>query len=141
VWAGDEPPPDLFDGSDQAREQEEIEQRIPPNDLDAEGAVVSAVMVDPGALDKVNEFLKPEHFYSEAHRWFFEAARELAASGSAIDVVLVAGWLKAHGRLARAGGISYLTEVLNTAPAGANVAAYGQIVHKNWRARQTIKIG
>ena len=54
---------------------------MPPHDLDAEGAVLSAVMVDPAALDKVNEFLKPEHFYSEAHRRIFEACVELSADG------------------------------------------------------------
>ena len=50
-----------------------IAGRVPPHDLDAEAAVLSAVMIDSMSLDKVLEFLKPEHFYSEAHRRIFEA--------------------------------------------------------------------
>ena len=48
-----------------------IEGRVPPNDLDAEAAVLSAAMLDPSALDKVTD-LKAEHFYSEAHRRIYE---------------------------------------------------------------------
>jgi len=50
-----------------------IEGRVPPHDLGAEQAVLSASMLDRQALDRVLEFLKPEHFYSEAHRRVFEA--------------------------------------------------------------------
>lgn len=62
-----------------------IEGRVPPSDLDAEAAVLSAVMVDPNAIEKVIEFLKPEHFYSEAHRRIFEACIELKATGQPVD--------------------------------------------------------
>jgi replicative DNA helicase len=115
-----------------------VEGRVPPHDLDAEGAVISAVMVDPGALDKVNEFLKPEHFYSEAHRRIFEACVELSSTGRPVDVVQVATWLRDRERLAQVGGMAYLTEVLNTAPAVANVGAYGKTIHEKWRVRQLI---
>ena len=83
-----------------------VEGRVPPHDLDAEGAVISAVMVDPGALDKVNEFLKPEHFYSEAHRRIFEACVELSSTGRPVDVVQVATWLRDRERLAQVGGMA-----------------------------------
>ena len=115
-----------------------VEGRVPPHDLDAEGAVISAVMVDPGALDKVNEFLKPEHFYSEAHRRIFEACVELSSTGRPVDVVQVATWLRDRERLAQVGGMAYLTEVLNTAPSVANVTAYGRTIHEKWRIRQLI---
>jgi replicative DNA helicase len=115
-----------------------VEGRVPPHDLDAEAAVLSAVMVDPGAFDKVNEFLRPEQFYSEAHRRIFEAAVDLSATGKPVDVVQVATWLRDHERLAQVGGMAYLTEVLNAAPAVANVAAYARTIHEKWRVRQLI---
>ena len=115
-----------------------IESRVPPHDLEAEAAVLSAVMVDPLALDKVCEFLKAEHFYSEAHRRTFEACVELGSEGKPIDVVQVATWLRDRDRLAQVGGVAYLTEVLNAAPAVANVAAYGKTIHEKWRVRQLI---
>jgi replicative DNA helicase len=115
-----------------------VESRVPPHDLDAEAAVLSAVMLDPLALDKVSELLRPEHFYSEAHRRIYEACVELAASGRPVDVVQVATWLRDRERLAQVGGMAYLTEVLNAAPAIANVGAYGQTIHEKWRIRQLI---
>ena len=122
----------------QSQEPAAIEGRVPPHDLDAEAAVLSAVMVDTLAFDKVNEFLRPEHFYSEAHRRIYEASLELSAVGKPVDVVQVATWLRDHERLAQVGGMAYLTEVLNAAPAVANVVAYGRTIHEKWRVRQLI---
>jgi len=115
-----------------------IEGRVPPHDLDAEAAVLSAVMIDGAALDKVLEFLKPEHFYSEAHRRIYEACIELRTVGQPVDVVQVGTWLKNRERIAQVGGMGYLTEILNAAPAIANVAAYGRTIHEKWRVRQLI---
>jgi replicative DNA helicase len=95
-------------------------------------------MVDTLAFDKVNEFLRPEHFYSEAHRRIYEASVELSVVGKPVDVVQVATWLRDHERLAQVGGMAYLTEVLNAAPAVANVVAYGRTIHEKWRVRQLI---
>jgi replicative DNA helicase len=114
------------------------EGRVPPHDLPAEAAVLSAVMVDPLALDRVCEFLKAEHFYSEAHRRIFEACVELSSEGKPVDLVQVATWLRSRDRLAQVGGLPYLTEVLSAAPAVANVAAYGKTIHEKWRVRQLI---
>ncbi len=115
-----------------------VDGRVPPHDLDAEAAVLSAVMIDVNALDRVLEFLKPEHFYSEAHRRVFEACVELRSVGQPVDVVQVGTWLKNRERIAQVGGMSYLTELLNAAPALANVAAYGKTIHEKSRVRQVI---
>src|SRR6185295_2993021 len=99
---------------------------------------LSAVMLDGQALDRVLEFLKPDHFYSEAHRRIFEASIELHRVGQPVDVVQVGSWLKSRDRLAQVGGMPYLTELLNAAPAVANVAAYGRTIHEKSRVRQLI---
>lgn len=114
-----------------------IEGRVPPHDLDAEAAVLSAAMLDPSALDKVVE-LKPEHFYSEAHRRIYEACLELRQSGSPVDVVQVASYLKDRQRLAQVGGTPYLGQILDAAPVVANVGAYGRVIHEKFRIRQLI---
>ncbi len=111
---------------------------MPPHDLDAEAAVLSAVMNDKLSFDKVAEFLRPEHFYSEAHRRIFEACIELSTKGTTPDIVSVASWLRDRDRLAQVGGMAYLTTVLNAAPALANVAAYGKTIHEKYRVRQLI---
>jgi replicative DNA helicase len=119
-------------------ELQPVAGRVPPHDLDAEGAVLSAVMIDPFALDKVLEFLRPEHFYSEAHRRIYEACVDLRSTGKPVDVVQVGTWLKDRERIAQVGGMGYLTEVLNAAPVIANIAAYGRTIREKARIRQLI---
>jgi replicative DNA helicase len=116
------------------------ESRVPPNDQDAEGAVLSAVMIHDGraGFDEVADVLRPEHFYSEAHRRIFAACEALVVAGKPCDVVTVATWLREHDRLAQVGGMAYLTEVVNAAPALANLRDYAEIVGGKWRARQVI---
>jgi replicative DNA helicase len=125
-------------GSGQSAEPPAAEGRVPPHDLDAEAAVLSSIMLDPLAFDKCSEILRPEHFYSEAHRRVFEAATELSSSGKPVDVVQVATWLRDRDRLAQVGGMAYLTEILNAAPAVANVGAYAGTIHEKWRVRRLI---
>ena len=108
---------------------------MPAQDLDAEAAVLSAVMIDASALDRV-EFLKAEHFYAEAHRQIFAACVALRSKGRPIDIVQIGTWLKDHERINQVGGMGYLTEVLNAAPAIANASAYGRTVFEKWRIRQ-----
>jgi len=121
-----------------------VEGRVPPHDLDAEAAVLSAIMLDPARLEEV-AWLRPEHFYAEAHRWIWEAVLYLRASGSRIDVVLIGTCLKdtlvddaGKSRIAQIGGMSYLTELLNAAPAVANVAAYARVVADKAQVRRLI---
>lgn len=117
-----------------------VEGKVPPHDLDAEAAVLSAILIDANALDRVLEFLKPEHFYSEAHRRIYEASVELRSVGQPVDIVQVGTWLKDRERIQQVGGMSYLTEILSAAPAIANVAAYGKTIHEKWRVRELIGV-
>src|SRR5688572_30483520 len=75
--------------------------RVPPHDLDAEAAVLSAVLLDREALDRVLEILKPQHFYSDANSKIYEAAEQLALISTPIDIVNVAAWLRDRERLAQ----------------------------------------
>jgi replicative DNA helicase len=122
----------------QAVESITVEGRVPPHDLDAEAAVLSAVMLDPMAFDRVYEFLKPEHFYSEAHRRIYEACVELRSRSQPVDIVQVGTWLKDRERIQQVGGMAYITQLLDAAPAISNVAAYGQTIREKSRVRQLI---
>ena len=85
--------------------------RVPPHDLDAEAAVISAILLSREALDRVLEILKPEHFYSDANGRVYEAAQQLALEGKPIDIISVASWLRDRERLAQVGGASYLAQL------------------------------
>lgn len=112
--------------------------RVPPHDLDAEAAVLSAILLDQDALDRVLDTLKAEHFYAESHRRIYEAALELSSRGSPIDVVSVAGWLRDRERLAQVGGAAYLGQLVDAVPAVAHLPTYAKMVREKWRVRQLI---
>jgi replicative DNA helicase len=120
---------------------------IPPHDLDAEAAVLGAILLASGpeqnalslhALRTVLPFLRPDMFYSEAHRLTFQAAVALHDAGEPIDIVTVATWLKNRERLEQVGGLSYLRELLFVPPAVTRVRTYAVTVHEHWRVRQAI---
>jgi replicative DNA helicase len=114
--------------------------RVPPNDLDAEAAVLSAILLDSSAFDQVQEYLLPDHFYADANRRIFEAVLELQNSGRPVDVVSVAGFLRDRNRLEQIGGTPYLAQLADATPAVAHIAAHAQAVREKWRLRQLIAI-
>lgn len=112
--------------------------RVPPHDLDAEAAVLSACLLSTEAFDQVHDLLQPGHFYSDANRRVFEAVIELQTSGRPVDVVSVATWLRDRERLQQVGGTPYLAQLTDATPAVAHVEAHARTVREKWRVRQLI---
>jgi replicative DNA helicase len=117
-----------------------VNGRVPPHDLDAEAAVLSAIMLDRMALDRVLEILKPEHFYSDANGRIYEAALALASEQPPrpVDAVTVASYLRDREKLAQIGGPTYLAQLADATPAVAHVGAHAQGVYEKWRLRAVI---
>jgi replicative DNA helicase len=122
----------------QASDLVPVAGRVPPHDLDAEAAVLSSVLLERDALDRVLEILKPEHFYSDANRRIYEAATQLAVAGTPIDIVSIASWLRDREWLNHIGGSSYLAQLVDATPAVAHVATHAKVVYEKWRLRQLI---
>lgn len=114
------------------------EGAVPPHDLDAEAAVLSAVMLDSGRYDAVGGKVAPSDFYSEAHARIWDAIGELMAASKPVDVVQVGGKLKDTQRLAQVGGMAYLLEVLNASPVVAHVEAHAERVRDLARQRRAL---
>lgn len=113
-----------------------IEGRQPPHDLGAEAAVLSALMIDPKAFDRI-PYMAPEHFFSEAHRQIFKAAHSVRARAEPVDLATVLAELSRTERIAQVGK-GYLHEVHDSAPYVANVDAYARIVFTLARVRRLI---
>jgi replicative DNA helicase len=111
---------------------------VPPHDLDAEAAVLSAVMLAQEAFDRVAEFLRPEHFYSGANQRVFEAVIALQSDSHPVDVVTVASWLRDRGLLQQIGGTPYLAQLTDAIPTIAHVEAHGRVVREKFRLRRLI---
>lgn len=114
------------------------EGRLPPQDLDAEAAVLSAMLLSSEAFDEVQEILQPSHFYSDANRFIYEAVLDLGRNNQPIDWVSVASWLRARNRLEQIGGTPYLAQLTDSTPAVAHVAAHAVTVREYARLRQLI---
>ena len=107
-------------------------QRIPPHNLDAEAAVLSAVLLYREALDAAAERLKPEHFYSTANGMIFEAALAVAASGKPVDLTTVANYLRTAERLGEVDDLPGHGDVGRT----RGRVAGGVVVHQHDRRRR-----
>jgi replicative DNA helicase len=114
--------------------------RVPPHDLDAEAAVLSAILLVPESFDEVAEVLKPEHFYSDANRRIFEAIFELQKAQRSVDVVSVASYLRDKNRLQQVGGTAYLAQLTDATPFVSNIDSHARLIREKWRLRQVIAV-
>ncbi|MFC5589984.1 replicative DNA helicase [Sporosarcina soli] len=114
--------------------------RVPPHNNEAEQSVIGAIFLEPQALITAAELLVPEDFYRIAHQKIFDTMISLSDKGQAIDVVTVTEELSAKKELEDVGGISYLTEIANAVPTAANIAFYARIVEEKALLRRLIRV-
>lgn len=112
--------------------------RVPPHNLDAESAVLSAVFLKQDEYDVVVGIIQAQHFYSDANRRIFEAFAALREQGQPLDIVTVGSWLQNQSKLQLIGGTPYLSQIVDSVPFVANVASYAEIVRDAWQKRQLI---
>jgi replicative DNA helicase len=113
--------------------------RIPPQNLEAEQAILGAVLLQGEALITAMERVKSDDFYSPAHQRIFEAMVELGESGQPIDLVTLTAYLQDRQLLEEAGGITYLARLANAVPTASNVEYYAQIVEEKSMLRRLIR--
>lgn len=114
------------------------EDFIPPHSEEAETCVLGAILIDKDAIVTVAEFLRPEHFYSQANSLIYQALLELYEERKPIDIVTLKEKLKKNRALSEIGGSSYLTNLVNSVPTAAHVEQYGRIVQDNYTKRELI---
>ncbi len=114
-------------------------QKLPPQNLEAEQAVLGAVLLDNHALNRVLEILSPDDFYKEAHRRIFKAVLDLYERNEAIDLVTLTETLKRRSDLDGVGGSAYLTELVSIVPTSANVTYHAKIIHEKSLIRQLVQ--
>lgn len=114
--------------------------RVPPHSMEAEESVLGSVLIDREAMTDVAEFLRPEHFYREAHAKVFEAMLTLYQDREPIDVVTLAEQLKRMKVLKMVGGKEALSDLVDKVPTAANTAHYGKLVKDYYVKRQLIHL-
>ena len=111
---------------------------MPPQDIEAEKAVLASCLIDQTAALEATEKLKPENFYREDHKIIFDAMISLMSRSENIDPVLVVDELKKTKKLNKTLGLEYLIDIIDTLPTSANIEQYINIVKEKYELRTII---
>jgi len=112
--------------------------RIPPQNLEAERAVLGALLVYPEAFDRVLEILTPDDFYSEAHRIIYQSMRELEEKGTPIDILTLTDHLKSQAALEKAGGAAAVAALADSVASPVGVEHWAKKVREKAILRRVI---
>ena len=119
-------------------DQQQLLERLPPQNLEAEQAVLGAMLMDEDAVAIALEMLEPESFYKAAHRILFATIEQLFNAHKAVDLVTLSEALKVDGRLEEVGGTAYLATLATAVPTAANVPYHARIVKEKATRRSLI---
>jgi replicative DNA helicase len=115
--------------------------RLPPNDNDAEEAVIGSLLIDGTSIFQIADFLQPSDFYFEQNQWLFEACMALYQRDEAINQVTLAQELSRQGRLEACGGAARLSYLISVCPTSLDIEHYARIVYRLSVMRQMITAG
>lgn len=119
--------------------EENVHDRIPPQNIDAEQSVIGSIFLEPDAIVGVLEYLTPEDFYRQNHQVIFKAMMALNERGEAVDIVTTSNELSEKQQIENAGGQGYLIELAEKVPTAANVEYYAKIVSDKSTLRRLIR--
>ena len=109
--------------------------------MEAEQAVLAAVLMNNRALERISDFLKPEHFSHPAHQEIYKLAERQFAAGIPFDIITAKNYLDQQGTLESVGGVDYLTQLAGAGATVVNVEQYARIVYDNALRRELIELG
>ncbi len=115
--------------------------KLMPQNVEAEEAVLGAILVNPISIGKITELLKPKSFYKPSHRLIYEAALDLYKKGEPIDIVTVSECLRNKEELENAGGRAYINELALNVVTTANIEYYAKIIQEKEIKRALISAG
>ncbi|MCR5265743.1 MAG: replicative DNA helicase [Cyanobacteria bacterium RUI128] len=115
--------------------------QLMPQSIEAEEAVLGAILVNPRSLDKVMTSLRPEYFYKPAHRYIYEAMLQLTNNNTVIDIVSVSDTLNFNQKLELVGGRAYINDLSFKCISTANVKYYTDIIEEKAIKRSLINAG
>ena len=118
-----------------------FQDKVPPQNIDAEEAILGGILLDPEALTRILDLIAPEAFYISAHREIFRAAIALQNQGSPTDLMSVTTWLQDRGLLDKVGGQNKLVQLVDRTVSAVNIDQYAQLVTDKYLRRKLIKVG
>jgi replicative DNA helicase len=115
--------------------------RLPPNDNDAEEAVIGSLLIDGTSIFQIADFLQPSDFYFEQNRLLYDACMALYQRDEAINQVTLSQELSRRGKLEMCGGAARLSYLISICPTSLDIEHYARIVYRLSVMRQMITAG
>lgn len=115
--------------------------KLPPQNIEAEEAILGGILLDPEAMNRVVEVLMAEAFYVQTHQTIFQAAQGLHSVGQPTDLISVTAWLRDRDLLERVGGQSKLAQLVDRTVSAVNIDQYAALVMDKYFRRQLIQAG
>ncbi|MFI3603595.1 replicative DNA helicase [Vagococcus fluvialis] len=115
------------------------QDRIPPQSVEAEQAVLGSVFLDSDAIVEAMEYIEAKDFYRRSHQTIFQIMIDLNNRSEAIDAIIIKEHLEQKNMLEDIGGVSYLSELTLSVPTAANVGYYAKIVEQKSLLRNLIQ--
>lgn len=115
--------------------------RKPPQNVEAEQALLGAILIDNAGFDRVSTFLEPDHFHLPVHGRIFAAARSLIARGRVADPIALKTFFEAENALAEVGGAHYLARLAASAVSLVHTEDYGRLIRDLSARRGLVRIG
>jgi replicative DNA helicase len=115
--------------------------KIPPQSIEAEASLLSAVLIDNTVFNEIIEILRPSDFYRTAHQKIFDGMIELFEKSEPVDLVTLSNFLKDKEQLEEVGGSVYLAKLIDEVPLAVNAAHYAKIIHDKATLRGLIERG
>jgi replicative DNA helicase len=116
-------------------------ERLPPQSIEAEQAVLGSLLVNPEAITKVIDVVQTDQYYRKAHQIIYAAICDLFEKNEPVDIVTVSQVLKDQGKLDGIGGRQYLTDLAMSVATTANVEYYAKTVSEKALMRALIQAG
>lgn len=110
-----------------------------PNNLEAEQSLIGCMLIDNEVLSEVADKLSDNDFYQESHKLIISAILKVFYQRKPADIITLSDCLEKDGNLAKAGGIEYITELMQSVPSAANYRYYFDIVKRDSTNRELIR--
>lgn len=117
---------------------DDLLKMVPPNNIEAEQAVLGSMMMDKSAAAYATEVLRMEDFYRDAHRIVFDTMRELTVNNIPVDMVTLTEQLVKNNQLEKVGGPAFVAGLANAVPSSSNIEYYANIVREKADLRNLI---
>lgn len=121
-------------------EEDVVVNKLQPNDILAEQAILGSMLVDKDAVIAAVEILKADDFYREDNKEIYSAMLELYGLGKQIDMITLGEQLKLRSTLDKVGGNQYVSTLIDNVPTTSNVENYVKIVEEKSLVRKLIKV-